>query len=421
MRTRHKSSKASLRQLSAWQLVLIDCALIGIGLVLFALFDHVIPESHQSVVTSAPASVFSETSFQPADALATDTTTAMTDVSPQNAAGSPTDASPQNAAGSPADVSPQNAADSPADASPQNAADSPADASPQNAAGSPADASPQNAAGSPADASGEDAVPAQPAPGDFSQKFADKFTDGEVIQTETTYQSANLNITLNHYTFSIKDEQQNVYVQDIYIRSIECLRRCFAKDTYGKAIVESVQSMSDRSNAIGAINGDYYGHNNGGIVIMDGVMYRDRFGADIQTAVIFRDGNMKCYDNASMFDAKQVMEDGAWQSFSFGPILLLDGQMNPKGYAATNHDPRTIIGMVEPGHYMFIAIDGRQGSYADGMTYKESAEFCQKLGCTVAFNLDGGKTTQMTFQGKTANRPYKNGRPLSDIAFVAEP
>ena len=332
------------RQKPAWLLAVIDCVLIGVSLVVFALFDHVIPEK-QAAVPVAQAVV-------------------------------PT-------------VAPTQAPEQPADAA--------------------GDALPQPTE-----------TPA-PMVGDFSQKFADKFTDGEVIQTENSYRSANLNITLTRYDFQVGSYEQAVYVQDIYVRSIDCIHRRFAEDTFGKAITEGVLSMANRSNAVAAVNGDYYGHNNGGIVICDGVMYRDNFGADIQTLVLFRDGTMKGYTKESEFDAQQVMADGAWQSFSFGPVLVMDGQVNPNGYASSHHDPRTIIGMVEPGHYMFIVIDGRQGGYAEGMTYGESAEFCQKLGLQVAFNLDGGKTSQMTFQGAIANQPYKNGREISDIAYVAEP
>ena len=332
------------KQAPAWLLLVIDCVLIGVSLLVFALFDHVIPVKQAAVpVVQAQA--------------------APTVV--------PTAAPEQPAEGGDAPVQPTEA-------------------------------------------------PA-PAVGDFSQRFPGKFTDGEVIQTENSYQSANLNITLTRYDFNIDDYEQAVYVQDIYVRSIDCFHRCFAEDTYGKAITEGVLSMANRRNAVAAVNGDYYGHNNGGIVICDGVMYRDNFGADIQTLILFRDGTMKGYSKASEFDAQQVMADGAWQSFSFGPMLVMDGQVNPNGYASSNHDPRTIVGMVEPGHYMFIVIDGRQGGYAEGMTYGESAEFCQKLGLQVAFNLDGGKTSQMTFLGAIANQPYKNGREISDIAYVAEP
>lgn len=355
MQTKRSNAPQPPRQLPAWQLFLIDFALVGICLLVFALFDHVIPVKQQAV------SVVSATMQPEIAALAV-----------------PTEAP----------------------------AEAPAPAGEDGASAAP-----------------EAAATPEPAPaiGDFSQKFADKFTSGEVIQTADSYQSANLNITLSRYDFSIGSYEEVAYVQDIYVRSIDCIHRCFAEDTFGKAITESVLEMANRSGAVCAINGDYYGHNNGGIVICDGVLYRDNFGADIQTLVLFRDGTMKCYRSASEFNAQQVMADGAWQSFSFGPVYVEDGAINSKGFKSANHDPRTIIGMVEPGHYMFIVVDGRQKGYSEGMTYAESAELCQKLGCKVAFNLDGGKTSQMTFQGAIANQPYKNGREISDIVYVAEP
>lgn len=354
MQTKRTRAPQPPRQLASWKLILIDCALIGVCLVVFALFDHVIP------VAQEQAPLVRETLAPEIAALAV-------------------------------------------------ATELPAQPPMEEAA---ANALPE---------AGPTPAPAAAA-GDFSQKFADKFTGGEVVRTEDSYRSANLNVTLSRYEFSVGKYEQVAYVQDIYIRSIDCIRRCFANDQFGKAITEDVLAMANRRNAVAAVNGDYYGHNNSGIVICDGVCYRDKFSADMETLVLFRDGTMKCYRKASEFDAEKVMADGAWQSFSFGPSLLDEnGELHAGGYASVNHDPRTIIGMVEPGHYMFIVIDGRQNGYSEGLTYKESAQLCQKLGLKVALNLDGGKTSQMTFLGRTANHPYNGGREISDIVYVAEP
>lgn len=267
-----------------------------------------------------------------------------------------------------------------------------------------------------------DATPtpaATAAVGDFSARFADKFTSGEVIQTETSYQSANVNITLTSH----RDEEndQTYYIEDIYIRSIDCLRTLFAQDTYGKSIAEDVLSMANRANAIAAINSDYYGYGNAGIVIRNGELFRDKWEDGEEALILFRDGTMRVYHDQSELDIDQAMADGAWQSFSFGPAFLEgDGQLREGGYERTNHDPRTIIGMVEPGHYMFIVIDGRQSGYSRGMTYTECAKLCQSLGLMTAYNLDGGRTSQMTFLGSITNQPYKDGRPTSDIIYIAD-
>ena len=257
--------------------------------------------------------------------------------------------------------------------------------------------------------------------GDFSDLFPDKFTNGEVIQTENSYKSANVNVTLTRYEETIGQYIEVYFVQDIYVRNIECLRTAFAKDTYGKSINEEVVSMANRHNAIGAINSDYYGFGSSGIVIRNGVLYRDKYQPGEEVLILFRDGTMKIYHDASELDVAAVMMQGAWQSFSFGPSLLDENaNLRSEGYEKVLHDPRTVIAMVEPGHYLFIVIDGRQDGYSDGMTYKGCAELCQRLGCTVGYNLDGGGTTQMTFFGELVNHPWEDGRPTSDIIYVTD-
>lgn len=254
---------------------------------------------------------------------------------------------------------------------------------------------------------------------DFSERFAGMFLpEGQVNRTADSYQSHNVNISMRKVREDDTDE--TYYIADIYIRSMNCLRTLFAKDTYGTAY-ESVVSMSKRSNAIVAINSDYYCLGNAGIVIRNGVLYRDVWEPGEEVLVIFGDGTMKVYYNESEFDADTVMAQGAWQAFSFGPAFLDgDGQLRTSGYERTNHDPRTVIGMVEPGHYMFIVVDGRQTGYSVGMTYTETARLCQSLGLMTAYNLDGGQTSQMTFLDAMFNKPYKDGRTTCDIVYIAD-
>ena len=322
------------KQISAAALAAIDIVLIGIALLVFALFDHVIPHSYQVVEETPLAQIHTEIPV-----------------------GSETVSQPVS----------------------------------------------------------------QTAVGDFSDRFPDKFTNGEVIQTENSYKSANVNVTLTRYEETIGQYIEVYFVQDIYVRNIECLRTAFAKDTYGKSIKEEVVSMANRHNAIDAINSDYYGFGSSGIVIRNGVLYRDKYQSGEEVLILFRDGSMKIYHDESELDVAAAMMQGAWQSFSFGPSLLDENaNLRSEGYEKVLHDPRTVIAMVEPGHYLFIVIDGRQNGYSDGMTYKGCAELCQRLGCTVGYNLDGGGTTQMVFFGELVNHPWEDGRPTSDIIYVAD-
>ena len=333
------------RQLAPGLIALIDILLIGVSLVVFALFDHVIPRPSQKAVYTAPSRAPAATN------------------------------------------------------SPATAQDALASLLPTQT----------------------DAPPQAAAVGDFSAKFADKFTAGEVIQTETSYQSANLNVTLTRHETTVNKRKEVYFVEDIYVRNIECLRTVFAKDTFGRSIYEDVISMSTRTNAVAAINSDYYGAGNAGIVIRNGELYRRDFEIDEPVLIIFRDGSMKVYEGENDLDIDRAMADGAWQSFSFGPSFLDEnGDIRAEGYPEDIHNPRTIIAMIEPGHYLFIVIDGRQDDYSAGMTYPGCAELCKELGCAVAYNLDGGRTSQMTFLGSMANYPYKHGRATSDLICIVD-
>lgn len=338
------------KQLPPALIAAIDILLIGLCLIVFALFDHVIPKPGQKAAYTAPSR-----------------------------AAAPT-AAPVEPEGTP--VPPDGSAPAPTD------------------------------------------EPIQEATGDFSRKFVDKFTAGQVIQTDTSYQSANLNVTLTRHETTVNNRNEVYFVEDIYVRDIECLRTVFAKDTFGKGIREDMVAMSQRVNAIAAINSDYYGAGNAGIVIRNGELYRRDFEVDEPVLIIFRDGSMKVYQGESDLDIDRAMAEGAWQSFSFGPSLLDEnGQVYAEGYEGVNprnHEPRTLIGMIEPGHYVFVVIDGRRNSYSAGMTFTECANLCRDLGCTVAYNLDGGQTSQMTFLGALTNDPYKNGRATSDLICVVE-
>ena len=79
------------------------------------------------------------------------------------------------------------------------------------------------------------------------------------------------------------------------------------------------------------------------------------------------------------------------------------------------HNPRAAIGYFAPGHYCFVVVDGRQKGYSEGMSLDELASTLASLGCQTAYNLDGGATAMMVFQGKLVNQPTNGGRTSSDI------
>ena len=85
-------------------------------------------------------------------------------------------------------------------------------------------------------------------------------------------------------------------------------------------------------------------------------------------------------------------------------------------------NPRTAIGIVDELHYLFVVSDGRTNA-SEGLSLRELAEFMQSLGADIAYNLDGGGSSTMVFNGKVINNPTTNGksikeRSVSDIVYI---
>ncbi len=245
--------------------------------------------------------------------------------------------------------------------------------------------------------------------------FPDKFTNGEVIRTENSYQSKNVNVTVT----KVQENGVTYFVQDIYIRNIECFRTALAGDKYGSGLLDTVLHMATSNDAICAMNGDYYGANpQSGVVIRNGYLYQDKPTGDV--CVLFYNGEMKIYSQKE-FDGEAVHSQGAYQAWCFGPALLKNG----KAITETDSDvkranPRSGIGYFEPGHYCFITVDGRQEGYSKGLSLLDYAKVFEDLGCVEAYNLDGGQTAIMTFGDKVINKPTNGGRKSSDILFIRE-
>lgn len=218
------------------------------------------------------------------------------------------------------------------------------------------------------------------------------------------------------------------FVADLRLASAQVLRTAFADDTFGENIIELPSEMASANDAVWALNGDYYGFRDDGIVIRNGVAFRDR-GAR-QGLALDSDASLRLYDETAT-SASDLVASGVWQTWSFGPGLVNDGTVisgiedvevdtNPGNHSIQGTQPRTGIGMIEPGHLVAVAVDGRSSGYSVGIGMTAFAELFVGLGASVAYNLDGGGSTAMVFDGSLVNNPLGRGteRGTSDILYV---
>lgn len=250
-----------------------------------------------------------------------------------------------------------------------------------------------------------------------SMKTSDK--SSEEIQT---YEDDKVSLTVNKVTTGTGSDKVTYYVADVKISNISYLRTGFASGEYGKNIRATVQDMANDYNAILAMSGDYYGNTDSSVVIRNGVLYRDDIvGTDI--CVLFTDGTMKTY-SPEEFDVDEVIAAGAWQAWNFGPSLLDDNGEVATSFNTTSYlnseNPRAAIGYLEPGHYVLVTVDGRDEGYSRGVTLSELSGIMSSLGCKVAYNLDGGKSSAMVYDGEYVNQPADGGRTISDIIYIGE-
>ena len=236
------------------------------------------------------------------------------------------------------------------------------------------------------------------------------------------YQNDQASIKLYSYTY----ENTAVYAADITLSSSEYLKTAFASDYYGKNVTDKTSSIAQQNNAILAINGDYYGARESGYVIRNGIVYRDsNDGRDL--LCVYADGTMKIVSSSEK-TAQALVDEGVWQAFSFGPALVQNGEIDVSVDAevgkAMASNPRTAVGMIDTCHYVFVVSDGRT-SESKGLSLYQLASFMQSIGVKTAYNLDGGGSSTLYFNGEIINYPTTSGRSMkergvSDIVYIAK-
>ncbi len=160
-------------------------------------------------------------------------------------------------------------------------------------------------------------------------------------------------------------------------------------------------------------------------MIRNGNLYRNAAVSGQEDLVIYADGRWEIINEADI-TAEALLAGGAMQVLSFGPALVSDGMVTVSdgeevGKARASN-PRTAIGMIDELHYVFVVSDGRTDESA-GLSLSQLADFMKGLGVTAAYNLDGGGSSTLYFNGQVINKPTTNGksikeRRVSDIVYV---
>lgn len=246
-------------------------------------------------------------------------------------------------------------------------------------------------------------------------------SSAEATVSDSTYKDENIEVAISH----MREYDTSIYVADVILSSPEYLQTALAQNVYGRNVTEKTSEIAESAGAILAINGDYYGAQESGYVIRDGVLYRDTVREGQQDLVIYEDGTFGIISEEDV-TAEELLADNAKEVLSFGPALVADGEVavteeDEVGKAMASN-PRTAIGIIDELHYVFVVSDGRTEE-SEGLSLLEMAEFMKGLGVTTAYNLDGGGSSTLYFNGEIINQPTTDGksireRSVSDIVYI---
>lgn len=283
---------------------------------------------------------------------------------------------------------------------------------------------------------------AEPNPAGYSET---KDAKGKPVYT---YEDSTIKVTVAQFPYL----KTIVYVADIEIsdpsqlRTVSMDKGDFSQGARAKAESKVFIRQAERMNAIIAINGDstYADEKRKhGIIFRQGVHVDTRYKLDekgkhrMDLLLIDENGDFHGIhsaqggdlDDPSVYEGKKI-----FNVFSFGPILVEDGvaltdylgaDTNDRKYNGTWMDMRSMdgrtrmaIGQVGPLHYKLFASVGNYGGHT-GLTLPQLGEFIASQDVQIAYNLDGGDSARMIFNGKQVNPKTGDPRALWDMIYFA--
>ena len=282
-----------------------------------------------------------------------------------------------------------------------------------------------------------------------SEQIAALFTPTKQFSERTHYSDPDIYIDIT--TNRDAEDTTTYYVADIRINNLGYFRAALAHDTFGQNVTERTSDMCNRKKGILAIDGDTYGSQEGGYVVRNGNLNADaiRTTKNLERRkpddlVIKKDGTFEIIDERDVsFDQVRAMDP--FHVFSFGPALVNRNQItvtenDEVGTAmGGNKNQRCAIGIINPGHYVFVVSDGRMKS-SYGLSLLNLANIMKDLHCETAYNLDGGGSATMYLEDGTGNatglghlvnyphqstqglpdKPRMQQREVSDIVYIGK-
>ena len=226
--------------------------------------------------------------------------------------------------------------------------------------------------------------------------------------------------------------ERQYFICDIQVKYPDALTTAFFNPKNMKR-TGLLEDIAKNNQAVLAINCDFCGDHDSGVIIRNGQLYRAEKTYKLDMLMIDGNGNFALHNGSRKQDdvkalAQQLLGQGIVHTIEFGPALVKDGQALPFTTKSDNDnkyvistrssqlESRTAIGQISPLHYVIIVADGTRKSNGnwDGYSLQELQQMFVDCGAQTAINLDGGGSTKLYFYGQILNKPTSPSRQVSD-------
>lgn len=247
---------------------------------------------------------------------------------------------------------------------------------------------------------------------DSHRKLSDDIYEKRILDMLGPPIEAHISDNVEIKVFRLSELGYRGYIAKVKLFNPKSFKVALGKDRLGS--LETTSQAARRKKAILAINGGgfYRTKKNGqsyaqliGNTVINGKLVEpfNGYPGDLFFAGINKSGEL--IGNVPQ-KASDLTSLNPYQGVSFIPVLLKNGKKVsiPKTWKTTNQ-PRTIIGTYANDDIIMIVIDGRRQNWSKGVTLERLQTKLLELGVKEAYNLDGGGSSAMYYNGKLLNKP----------------
>ena len=213
---------------------------------------------------------------------------------------------------------------------------------------------------------------------------------------------------------------------EVYIADPSQFRRKFSMDTYGSPVQKYGSELAKESNAVVAMNGDFYKFRAEGMTVYNRTLYRFN-PVKLELCHVNSDGELLftyAGELASKEQAEQYVKDNdVLFTLAFGPVLIADGEPHISsnsyliGEVNTRYS-RSILSTRGNGHYLLTTCNNGYGTPT--CTIAEARDMMMSKKVENAYVLDGGQTAEIIIRDHVSNHiDFDTERTVSDILYFA--